>query len=361
MEKVSSLAAEKSMEYASCNLCGADRTRLLFASKDMLFNKAGNFRIVKCRNCGLVYLNPRPGEELMQQYYPAQYYSYKPPRNDKKAAVEEFFLRLNERLKNQILREYFNYGSRPGSLPKRFLSLLKKIALFPLYLRLTLVGRDIKIIPYQGQGKILDIGCGSGRTLSLLKKRGWNVYGIEANSQAVDIARNKLGLQVYLGNISNVDFQNDFFDVVTMTHTLEHMANPKQILRKVNKILKTSGTLIITVPDSDSLEARYFKQFWLGWDPPRHLYSFSLKTLKKMLQAVGGFRIKRIRYEMGTAVLRESLTYKLRDERNYNLQNSRLLEFILRPISMLLGYLRKSSIIILYVTKTDNVVEQGAS
>ena len=358
MEKINGIETkEKTLQYVSCNLCGENRTELLFVSKDMLLNKPGNFEIVKCKNCELIYLNPRPSEEAMQQYYPVQYYSYKPPKpkRERKVGIENFFLKLNKRVKNQILQEYFNYGKRPASRAEKALSIARKILLFPLYLRLVLVGRDKKIIPYQGQGRILDIGCGSGRALSLLRERGWDTYGVEANSQAVDIARNKLNLKVSLGNISNVDFQSNFFDVAMMTHSLEHMPNPKDILRKVNKILKTGGNLIITVPNVDSFGARYFKQFWLGWDPPRHLYAFSLRTLKKMLQAVDGFKIKRIKYELGSATLRESLTYLLRERFKYNLRNSRLLEFILRPMSMLLGYLRQSSIVTIYITKTHSV------
>ena len=343
------------MEYVNCNLCDSDKTELLFVSKDMLLNKPGQFLIVRCKNCGLIYLNPRPTKQSLQQYYPTQYYSYQPPGNKKRGRLEKFFLELNKKTKNQILQEYFNYGKRPLSQLEKALSILKKIVFFAPYLRLVLLGKDIKIIPYQGEGRILDIGCGNGRALSLLKERGWDTYGVEVNSQAVDIARDKLNLKVQLGNISDVEFQNNFFDVVIMTHSLEHMANPKEILRKVNRILKVGGTLIVTIPNADSFEARYFRQFWIGWDPPRHLYTFSLKTLKKMLQTIGSFKIKRVKYELGTYVLRESLRYRLRERSNYNLRDSRLLESILKSISLSLGYLHKSGIITVYITKTEDI------
>ncbi|MBU3933970.1 MAG: hypothetical protein KKH11_04825, partial [Candidatus Omnitrophica bacterium] len=70
----------------------------------------------------------------------------------------------------------------------------------------------------------------------------------------------------------------------------------------------------------------------------------------------GGFKIRRVKYELGTGVLRESLRYKLREKFNYNLQDSRLLELILKPICFLLGYLRKGSIVIVYITKTRHIV-----
>ena len=356
MEFTAKKIQEATMEYVSCNLCASNKTELLFVSKDMLLNKPGQFRIVKCKNCGLIYLNPRPSESALRQYYPKQYYSYQPPGDKKRGRLEKFFLELNRRIKNQILQEYFNYAEKPVSMMEKVSSIVKKILLFPPYLRLVLLGKDLKIIPYQGQGRILDIGCGSGRALSLLKERGWDTYGVELNAQAVDIARNKLNLKVELGSINDIEFQDNFFDVLTMSHTLEHMPNPKETLRKVNKVLKPGGTLITIIPNVNSFEARIFRQYWLGWDPPRHLYSFSLRTFKKMLQTVGGFKIGRIKYELGTCVLRDSLKYKLREEHNFNLRDSRLLELFLRPFCLLLGYLRKSSIVIVYITKTRDIV-----
>lgn len=356
MEFTTKRTQETTMEYVSCNLCASNRAELLFVSKDMLLNEPGQFRIVKCKNCGLIYLNPRPTKSSLEQYYPNQYYSYQPPAHKKRGRLEEFFLELNKKMKEQMLRVYFNYGRNSISVTKKAISIIKKILFFPPYLRLVLLGKDIKIIPYQGQGRILDIGCGSGRALSLLKERGWDTYGVELNAQAVDIARNKLNLKVELGSINDIEFRDNFFDVVTMLHTLEHMPNPKETLRKVNKVLKIGGTLITIIPNVDSFEARIFRQYWLGWDPPRHLYSFSLRTLKKMLRTIGGFKIKRVKYELGTCVLRDSLKYKLREEHNFNLRDSHLLKLFLRPFCLLLGYLHKSSIVIVYIAKTRNIV-----
>ena len=134
MEKINGIGTkEKTLQYVSCNLCGADKTELLFTSKDLLLDKSGKFRVVKCKNCELIYLNPRPSEEAMQQYYPVQYYSYKPPKpkRERKVGIEKFFLKLNKRIKNQILQEYFNYGENPASLLERDLSIARKILLFP--------------------------------------------------------------------------------------------------------------------------------------------------------------------------------------------------------------------------------------
>ncbi len=147
MEFTSKKIQEAATEYVSCNLCAGNKTELLFVSKDMLLNKPGQFRIVKCKNCGLIYLNPRPSESALGQYYPKQYYSYQPPGNKKRGRLEKFFLELNRRIKSQMLQEYFNYGEKPVSMVGKVSSIVKKILLFPPYLRLVLAGKDIKIIP----------------------------------------------------------------------------------------------------------------------------------------------------------------------------------------------------------------------
>lgn len=145
-------------EYVRCNLCGADNAKLLFSAKGRYSDKGEFFRIVKCKACGLTYLNPRPGKDEIQHYYPAQYWS-----------------RIHS---NVDLDDTMIWG-----IPWRE----------------AMQSKAKPIIKYKKVGKLLDIGCGDGSLLKFLKDTGWEVYGVELGEAASRFAREKLGIEVFSG------------------------------------------------------------------------------------------------------------------------------------------------------------------
>lgn len=245
------------LEYTNCDLCGENRANL-FLEVESEVNKE-KFRIVRCDNCGLVYLNPRPVKEIIGRYYPVEsYYSYQ-DFNDKR-------LNYREWLKKISLEGY--YDSK--NVFKKLFSWL-------------LVKNFMIVVPKGKKGRLLDIGCGSGEFLNQMKNFGWEVFGVEINQESVDMG-NKQGLNIFCGELGGADFPQNYFDVVVLSQTLEHVYSPGTYLEKICRILKEGGLLIIGVPNIDCLEIQIFGRSCHILDVPRHLHFFTVSSLRRYLE-----------------------------------------------------------------------------
>lgn len=228
------------MEYIACELCGSDDSGLLFTAKDLNQRMEGSFRVVRCRLCGLIYLNPRPGKEEMASWYPVDYYTGAP---------------------GAYTADKFEPGKKETTRRR--------------------------LLKYIKTGKILDIGCNNGEFLAGLKELGWDARGVEISPLAAQHAREKHGLDVTVADFADTHFGNEQFDVVTLWHTLEHLRHPLEALREINRIIKTGGLLALSLPNIDSFQARIFKDKWFHLDVPRHLFHFSPATLGILLEKTG--------------------------------------------------------------------------
>jgi len=140
----------------------------------------------------------------------------------------------------------------------------------------------------QEKGSLLDIGCGTGDFISAAKNNGWSVIGIEPNVAARAKANSKTDDKVF--DISKLEsLPADSFDVITLWHVLEHLPNLEVHVQVFKKLLKPNGTLIIAVPNHNSFDANYYKEFWAAYDVPRHLWHFSQVSIKKLF---GKFQIE---------------------------------------------------------------------
>jgi 2-polyprenyl-3-methyl-5-hydroxy-6-metoxy-1,4-benzoquinol methylase len=233
------------VESVACNLCGSKCTSLLFVAQDYISREY--FNVVKCDVCDLVYTNPRPSSEEIDEFYAQHYYG-----------------RQNLRFK----------------------------ALVEVPIRLFRRQRSRKILRLMDSGRILDIGCGRGRMLDEFKRRGWETFGTELSEQAAGAAREEFGLNVRSIPLEDWGFEDKFFDAITLWHVLEHLPDPRATLREVNRILKDDGLLVVSTPNFDSFQAKISKEKWFHLDVPRHYYHFSTGTLTQMLESVG-FRVWR--------------------------------------------------------------------
>jgi len=239
------------MEYVDCNLCNSN--------KCTIFKKIGGYRIVKCKQCGLIYLNPRPTEQEINKGYSPEYHIEKLLRREPKTEEEiEEEINKNVVRAEEILREFGN------------------------------------------EGKLLDIGCGAGFFIACLERYDWEVKGIDISEWASEFARNKLGLDVFTGSIEDIQF-NGRFDVITMYHILEHLLDPLSTLKRVFEIITDRGVLIIKGPNLASFDRRWHGTNWRGYDLPYHLYHFTPKTYRMILEKAN-FSVQKIIFQQWDSI-----------------------------------------------------------
>jgi SAM-dependent methyltransferase len=235
------------MEKGNCVLCSKETE----ARFHLRANSGGfPFSYLRCEGCGLVFLSPRPDGKEIPRFYAQDYY---------------------------------------GENPKKFRSWLEAGRLFFAWNRM----RRVRKL-FRGPGKALDIGCGQGTFLQLLKKEGWECHGTELTADSASRA-SRLGISVSVGEIDEHEFASHSFDLITLWHVLEHLPEPLKTLKALTRLLKKGGILAISTPNIDSLQAEVGRSQWFHLDPPRHLYLFSPQTLEQMMESLR-FRLLEIRH-----------------------------------------------------------------
>jgi SAM-dependent methyltransferase len=255
-------------EEVACLLCGRRNWSPLVEAPDSTLDGTGLwFVVVQCQDCGLCFTNPRPTPATIGQFYPT---AYRPHRTPRPAASNSW-------------RRYL----KP---PWRWL--------FPRRTK-------FEDLPWHGQGRLLDFGCGGGGFLQHMHRRGWQVLGVDASLAAAQRVRTELGLPALCGSLPHPELAPGSFDVVTMWHSLEHVHDPQGVLRQAHRLLVPGGKLVVAVPNIDSLPFRWFGPVWYALDLPRHLTHFAPWTLQLMLEKAG-FRIGPIRMVCRSGWLRRS-------------------------------------------------------
>jgi ubiquinone/menaquinone biosynthesis C-methylase UbiE len=222
-----------------CNFCGPNSTEIVQKAEDP-------FRVVKCKTCGLVFTHPQPDKGSIEEHYQEDYYK--------------------EWLEKQMKR-------RIPMWKKRLKELLK----------------------YKKNGRLLDVGFGSGTFLRLAKENGFEVNGTEISEYACRYVKDHYGIDVFRGDLEEARFPSDNFDVVTLWHALEHLPDPRSTLEEIHRILKKDGLLVVAVPNLNNFITRilYFlakgkklKLFSIN-AKELHLWHFSPHSLSRMLQETG--------------------------------------------------------------------------
>jgi 2-polyprenyl-3-methyl-5-hydroxy-6-metoxy-1,4-benzoquinol methylase len=152
-------------------------------------------------------------------------------------------------------------------------------------------------------GKLLDVGCGGGRFLNRMKKRGWIVEGTDFDEQATKKVSARYGIQTHVGDLTQCALPANSFDVITMSQTIEHLYDPISTLHESLRTLKPGGLLVMTTPNTLSIGAAEFGPFWRGWEAPRHLHLFSVDSLQQLTQRAGFEVSEATTYSAGSAVV----------------------------------------------------------
>ena len=308
-----------------CIVCGNRMTRYL-TGKDYLYRSSVNeYNIYKCNKCGLEHILPEPSFKEIISFYPNTYYSYNTSR--KKEDKKGFFLKIRDRL---VERHYENK-------PKR--DIYYFISLFTAGL--------FEGLPLSkfGKNKFLDIGCGDGYNLRMLKKYGWKTTGFEIGEK-----RNN-GNIFYDKSFVKVNLGIQKFDYIRIWHVLEHVQEPRSIVRKINKLLSSQGIVSIGVPNTSGLYPKIFGRYWYGRDIPRHLFNFNTDNLTQLLQAEN-IHILKIKH-MATGGLIGSLQHMINDKfgTRLNFIDNPFLLTLFLPIDIICNVFKTADVITILAGK----------
>ena len=240
------------MERVPCVLCGHDGADVVRAGGDRLQTAQARpcqpttFTLVRCRGCGLVYLDPRPTAAEIGGFYPDDYHTARGAGGPA------------QRLEDAWRRRQFGEVAR-------WLAELRP-----------------------GRGRLLDVGCGSGELLEALRDDGWRVSGVEPSARSAEIARTQRGLDVQTAAFDDATLPESSCDVVVLAAVLEHLHDPLAALARARRLLTLGGLVaVLFLPRFDAPQARLFGPRWIGLDLPRHLYQFETHTFAAAADAAG--------------------------------------------------------------------------
>jgi 2-polyprenyl-3-methyl-5-hydroxy-6-metoxy-1,4-benzoquinol methylase len=269
-------------EINYCCLCDSQDAEPLAINKDRFYKLPGVFVLMKCRSCKMVRLSPRPTKDSIAFYYPEhEYYSFRIPNITSKSKLKQSLMPLLQSIRDAELRSLGYYiedrwiapGFVSNLLPKRVkIRAVYGYRQFPKYLK---------------NGRALDIGCGNGYFLSLLKKHGWSVEGVEVSETAAKNAEAAFGVTVHVGSLEDLAFKSRSYDFINMSHVIEHVYDPVALLKKVAKLLAPGGVLYVETPNINSAGFKVCRELWFPLETPRHLWLFCPETLNMALSSAG--------------------------------------------------------------------------
>ncbi len=155
------------------------------------------------------------------------------------------------------------------------------------------LGRKRRIQKYINKGSILDIGCGRGLFLDIMRKDGWSVTGVEFNSETASYASDAYGIKV-IAATSIGELLDESFNVITLNHVLEHSNSPAALINECKRLLRKGGLLVVAVPNIFSFQALIGKRVWFHLDLPYHLHHFSEEGLSTLLNK-NSFKILKVK------------------------------------------------------------------
>jgi len=334
----------------TCELCGGGEFTPVLYQRDLLLDRPNPvFQIVRCTRCGLLFTNPRPSLAEFASWYPEEYYCHSQVDCLLHQHEEARAPSWKRRVKARLLERFYGYPPVSTGNLGLFERMLSRPLLYPLYLYVRL-WRDPFLIPFVGEGKILDVGCGLGFTLARYRQWGWTPFGVEFSSAGARYAREALRLVVHQGELLDAKFPSDFFDVVLFQHSLEHFLSPSLELREAHRILRGSGLLVAMVPNAGGIDARLFGRWWVNWDLPRHLYHFTPETASALL-ARTGFRVQRIVLDRTPTNFVASILYLGKHRFGMPRIPERVLRLAFRPVSGLLALLGRAGHMTIFCVK----------
>ena len=265
------MTAALELEMIACPLCGAERAVELCVERDLALGVPGRFPLARCEGCGLLYQNPRVRRDQLDRMYPDD---YPPHARDPDIGAPPVTSPAVRWLLSRRLGYAHLEAGRPGPLTR-----------LSAWRRWRRVRKNVP--PWQGQGRLLDVGCATGRFLQRMAGLGWRVTGIELDPVAAAKARG-VTPDVIVGDPAEIALPPAAFDLVTAFHVVEHLPDPAAALRNMLGSLAPGGLMIVEVPNVGGWGGALFGRFWSGLDFPRHLVHFTPATMGALVERCGG-------------------------------------------------------------------------
>lgn len=306
-----------------CFICNTDNSEKFITAQNTLGITEQKFTLYKCKNCGLVFLNPFLDYKELETYYPED-----------------------------------SWGTRGNKLEG--------------YYRDFIINRELKMMlgGIKGKGKrLLDVGSGTGEFLYHAKKLGFEVYGLETSKHMVKYSKETFGLPNILdSDLLSASYPEEYFDVILCNQVLEHLTNPFEYLKEVKRILKKDGNLVIQGTNISSYQFKMFREKWWGLSLPQHIYLFNPETITLALKKAG-FNVSNILYHSirnSTSCIYHTITglnshtlgKKSLQGKSIVLEKMFILflSWFFLPFTLLEGWLKKGSIITIYAKKNNQSI-----
>jgi SAM-dependent methyltransferase len=248
LESLVEKTARLQLEDVSCCMCGQSDAEPVGVGEDFEYHSSPEtFLALYCRRCSLVYLSPRPAADSLPRIYPATYHA-------------------------------FNFSAKEFGLSYKVRSWLETR-------RLRDPCRDLS-----ATARILDVGCGDGFHLRLLRQLGpssWQLEGVDADARAVEAAHAS-GLVVHPGDVQEIDLPLSSYDLVLLIMTVEHLADPLRTLQRIRELLRPGGRLMVVTDNTGTVDFKFFRRrHWGGYHFPRHWNLFDSKSLAALFGRAG--------------------------------------------------------------------------
>ena len=223
----------------ACPLCDNTTSQKYMELKDHSVSKE-LFQLVQCTDCSFLYTNPRPYDKDLEAYYQSDTY-------------------ISHSQRSNGLLDSLYYMARNIMLNKKRKWIFKMIGSKPT---------------------LLDFGCGTGSFVNHLLSHDWDAWGVEPNHNARSIA-NQNHNQVFQSLDTLPDKQ---FEIITLWHVLEHVSDLDAKLKELISRLNETGLMFIALPNCGSYDAKYYQDYWAGYDVPRHLSHFTPESMKLLVK-----------------------------------------------------------------------------
>jgi SAM-dependent methyltransferase len=234
------------IHYTNCPVCGSADIKNILSAKDYTVSDE-RFPVAECSACSLRFTQDVPDAAGIAPYYKSE--------------------------------DYISHTNTSKGLINRLYQLVRKRTLRK---KRKLVERTTGT----RTGQLLDVGSGTGTFVNEMKQNGWQVTGLEPDTDARAVAK-----KLYHAELEDTSqfyqLPAESFDAITLWHVLEHVHELSLYVQHLKVLLKEKGKLFIAVPNYTSKDADIYKEYWAAYDVPRHLYHFSPRSMQVLMEKNG--------------------------------------------------------------------------